>query len=211
VARLSSTTPLNTESRDGDFGHLCTGTEAIRKSGGAESIEGEAMKKYSALIFAGLLLLILGCQGKPTKEAPTQEPMSIDHPLSVDPAKPNHFLHNIFSVNHHAQFSVLVPAHQENARVRGTFRSFTERDNPDSSDKRADVDLLLLNDEEFQQFLHGQLESITHESNSAHNQTVDWFIPATRDDAKTYHLVFVNSVREAKPKFVQADFTLTFE
>ncbi len=146
-----------------------------------------------------------------TKPAPPQEPLPIDHPISVDPGKPKHFLHNVFSVNHRAQFAFLVPAHQGNARVRGTFRSFTKRNDPDSSDRNANVDVLLLNDEEFDQFLRGQPQSVTYELNSAHNQMVDWWIPATRADAKTYHLVFINSADNTKPKFVQADFTLTFE
>ena len=145
------------------------------------------------------------------KPAPTQEPLPIDHPVSVDPGKPKHFLHSVFSVKHHAQFAFLVPAHQGNARVRGTFRSFTKRNDADSSDRSANVDLLLLNDEEFDQFLHGQPQSVTYELNSAHNQMVDWWIPATRDDTKTYHLVFINFADDTKTKFVQADFTLTFE
>jgi hypothetical protein len=196
--------------------------EAIRESGGAEDTEGKVMKKYSAVIVVALVLLIFGFREKldvfkkketsaDARLAPTQGPLSIDHPLSVDPAKPKHFLHNVFSINHHAQFAILVPAHQGSARVRGTFRSFTKRNDPDSSDRSADVDLLLLNDEEFNQFLHGQPQSVTYELNSAHNQMVDWWIPATRADAKTYHLVFINSADEIKPKFVQADFVLTFE
>jgi hypothetical protein len=148
----------------------------------------------------------------PTRQSlATHESLPIDHPVSIDPGKPQHFLHNVFSLNHRAQFALLVPAHQGNARVRGTFRSFTKRNDPDSSDRSADVDLLLLNDEEFNQFLHGQPESVTYELNSAHNQMVDWWIPATRQDAKTYHLVFVNSTDDIKTKFVKADFTLTFE
>jgi hypothetical protein len=40
---------------------------------------------------------------------------------------------------------------------------------------------------------------------------IDWWIPATRAEAKTYHLVFINSANDVKLKFVQADFTLTFD
>lgn len=146
-----------------------------------------------------------------TKPAPTREPVAIDHLVSVEPGKPKHLLHNVFSVNRRTQFAFEIPAHQSNAKLHGTFHSFTRRNDPDSSDRNADVDLLLLNDEEFNQFLHGQQQSVTYELNSAHNQMVDWWIPATREEAKTYHLVFINSADEVKPKFVQADFTLTFE
>jgi hypothetical protein len=105
----------------------------------------------------------------------------------------------------------MIPAHQSNAKLHGVFRSFTKRDDPDSSDRTADVDLLLLNDEEFNQFQNGQPQSVTYELNSAHNQMIDWWIPATRAEAKTYHLVFINSANDVKLKFVQADFTLTFD
>ena len=250
------------ENRDSDFGHLGSGTEAIRKLGGAENAEGEVMKKYSALLIVGLVVLLFGLQRNTIPQAklskteppsqeqveepvikpatpedpgpiatvvvpldvlkkqanrsdaetvPVREPVAIDNVVSVEPGKPKHLLHNMFSVNHRAQFGFLIPAHQVNARLHGTFQSFTKRNDPDSSDRSADIDLLLLNDEEFNQFLHGQPQSVTYELNSAHNQMVDWWIPATRADAKTYHLVFINSANDIKPKFVQADFTLTFE
>lgn len=145
------------------------------------------------------------------KTAPGREPVAIDHVVLIDPGKPKHLLPNMFSVNRRAQFSFMIPAHQGNARLHGSFRSFAKRNDLDSSDRSADIDLLLLNDEEFNQFLHGQPQSVTYELNSAHNRMVDWWIPATRDNAKTYHLVFINSTDEVNPKFVQADFTLTFE
>jgi hypothetical protein len=164
-----------------------------------------------ATVVVPLDVLQRQANGSDAKAAPTREPVAIDRVVSVEPGKPNHLLHNMFSVNHRAQFGFLIPAHQGNARLHGNFRSFTKRNDPDSSDRSADIDLLLLNDEEFNQFLYGQPQSVTYELNSAHNQMVDWWIPATRADAKTYHLVFINSADEIKPKFVQADFVLTFE
>jgi hypothetical protein len=144
------------------------------------------------------------------QEARRWEPLPIDHPVYIEPGKPKHFLHNVFSVNKHAQFAFLVPPHQGNARVRGNFRSFTKRNDPNSSDRTADVDLLLLNDQEFNEFLHGQLQSVTYELDSAHNQIVDWRVPTTYGEPQTYHLVFSNS-GGAKTKFIEADFTVSFE
>jgi hypothetical protein len=164
-----------------------------------------------ATVVVPLDVLQRQANGSDAKAAPVREPVAIDHVVLVEPGKPKHLLHNMFSVNHRAQFGFLIPAHQGNARLHGNFRSFTKRNDPDSSDRSADIDLVLLNDEEFNQFLHGQPQSVTYELNSAHNQMVDWWIPATRDNAKTYHLVFINSTDGINPKFVQADFTLTFE
>jgi len=115
-------------------------------------------------------------------------------------------------VSKHTQFAFLVPPHQGNTKLHGAFRSFTKRSDPDStSDRTADVDLMLLNEQEFNEFLHGQPQGVTYELDPAHNQTVDWQVPTTYGEAETYHLVFSNSAGGAKIKFVEADFTVSFE
>jgi hypothetical protein len=144
------------------------------------------------------------------EEDARREPMPVDHRVDVPSQKPENILHKVFSINKYAQFPFVAPPHQGNTRLRGTFRSFTKRNNPDSSDSTADVDLLLLNEQEFNEFLHGQPQSITYELDSAHNQMVDWRVPTTYETPQTYHLVFSNS-GETKPKFVEADFTVTSE
>ena len=145
-------------------------------------------------------------------EAPRGQPQPIDHLVYFEPGKPQHFLHNVFSVNNHTQFGFVIPPHQGNARLRGTFRSFTKRSDPDStSDRTADVDLMLLNEEEFNEFLHGQPQSITYELDPAHNQMVSWQVPPTYAEPQTYHLVFSNSAGGAKIKFVEANFSVSFE
>ena len=181
------------------------------------------MKTLSALLIIVLLLLGCACSKKqslgdkrPTvdqsQEVRPEEPLE---PLTVTPAhieapRPENFLHKVFSVKNHAEFSFLVSPHQGNTRLRGTFRSFTKRNDPDSSDRTADVDLLLLSDQEFNEFLHGAPQSVTYELDSAHNQLVDWRVPTTYGEPQTYHLVFSNS-GGAKTKFVEADFTVSFE
>jgi hypothetical protein len=127
-------------------------------------------------------------------------------------AKREHFLHRVFSLSDHTQFSFVIPPHQANTRLRGTFRSFTKRSDPDStSDRTADVDLLLLNEQEFNEFQHGQPQSVTYELDSSHNQLVDWRVPMTYGEPQTYHLIFGNSEGGARIKFVAADFTVSFE
>jgi len=142
---------------------------------------------------------------------PPLEPLPIDHPVHLEPQEPKHFLHKTFPVSNHAQFTFLVPPRQGNARLRGTFRSFTKRSDPDStSDRTAAVDVLLLNDQEFNEFLQGRPQSVTFELDSANNQRVDWRVPTTYADPQTYYLVFSNSGGTTR-KFVEADFTISFE
>jgi hypothetical protein len=181
------------------------------------------MKTLSALLIIVLLFLGCACSKKqnsgdkrlsvdPSQEVRPEEPLE---PLTVTPAhieaqRPENFLHKVFSVKNHAEFSFLVSPHQGNTRLRGTFRSFSKRNDPDSSDSTADVDLMLLNEQEFDQFLHGPPQSVTHELDSAHNQIVDWRVPTTYGEPQTYHLVFSNS-GGTKLKFVEGDFTVSFE
>jgi hypothetical protein len=157
-------------------------------------------------------LEVLKKQAKSPQTVSSKEPLPIDHPVSVDAGEPKHFLHKLFSVNHHAQFEFLVPAHQGNTRLRGTFRSFTNRSDPDStSDRSADVDMMLLNEQEFNQFLHGQPQSVTYELDPSHNLRVDLRVPTTYTEPQKYYLVFSNSDGGTKTRFVEADFTVSFE
>jgi len=161
-------------------------------------------------------LAILKGQAKPLPTKPetemTREPQPVDHPVHLRSEEPRNFLHRVFSVNKYAQFAFVVPPHQGHPRLRGDFRSFTKRDDPDStSDRTADVDLMLLNDQEFNEFLHGQPQSVTYELDPSHNQMVDWRVPTTYGESQQYHLVFSNSEGGTNIKFVEADFTVSFE
>jgi hypothetical protein len=158
---------------------------------------------------------ILKGQAKPSQTKPANdiplEPLLIDRPINPSPPESKKILHKTFSLGGYAQFAFLVPPQQASTRLRGTFRSFTKHNDPGSSDKTADVDLMLLNEQEYNEFLRGQLNSATYELDPAHDQMVDWRVPITHQDPQTYHLVFSNTEDGTKTKFVEADFTLTFE
>jgi hypothetical protein len=177
------------------------------------------MKRSSAplIIFA---LLLCGCSKKESSEAKSQpvdqpgrvQPEPVNRSLKVGPGPPKHLLHRVFSLNDHTQFAFVVAPHQDSTTLHGTFRSFTKRSDPDSTCNRAaDVDLMLLNEQEFSQFLQGPPRSVTYELDPSHNQRVDWRVPATYGQPETYHLVFTNSAGGTKVKFVDADFSVSSE
>jgi hypothetical protein len=165
-----------------------------------------------------VLFVSSGCARKPSTD-PSQEmrPEEPLEPLTVTRAhletpQPQSVVHKVFSVSKYAQFSFVVPPHHENARLRGNFRSFTKRSDPDStSNNTADVDVMLLNEQELDEFLHGPPHSVPYEVDSAHDQKVDWRVPTTYDEPITYHLVFANSEGGTKIKFIEANFTVSFE
>ena len=69
---------------------------------------------------------------------------------------------------------------------------------------------MLFNEEEFKEFLHGQIPSVNYEVESAHNQIVDWRVPTTYGDPQTYHLVFSNK-SSARAKTVHATVLLRYK
>ena len=183
------------------------------------------LRSLSAWLALFALLAVCSCSGKSSpggrpsnvgqsEDLRPEEPLQ---PLSAAAAQgetqpPEHFLHKVFPVDDHAQFAFVVPPHQDNARLRGDFRSFTKRSDPYcSSDKTADVGMILLNEQEFNDFLQNRPGSSTYELDPAHNQVVDWRVPTTYADPQTYHLIFSNSQGGTKTKFVKADFTVSFQ
>jgi hypothetical protein len=173
---------------------------------------GQAVVKFGGPLTLVLLMLACGCSRKAAPPEETQTPPSVDRPLHQSSEEPKNLVHGVFSVNKYTQFAFVVPAHQAYPRVHGDFRSFTKRRDPDSSnDQTADVSLMLLNEQEFNDFLQGKPGSTTYQSNPAHDQTVDWRVPITYEQPEQYHLVFSNPDGGPKTKFVKADFTVSFE
>jgi len=130
-----------------------------------------------------------------------------DHVVLVATAKPQNFLRGVFAVADYSQFSFLIPPHQVSPKLQGNFRSFSNRASPDSSS--AKVEVMLLNEQEFDDFQHHRIGSATYESESS-SQRMDYAMPATYDGTRQYHLVFQNPTGR-KEIFVKADFTITFE
>jgi hypothetical protein len=172
------------------------------------------MNRRSAwLLIAVVPLLVCSCSRKQTtlQEAPQRNADPVDRRADSH-LEPEKVLHRVFPVKKHAEFAFTVPAHQRDARLLGTFRSFAKRVAPDStSDDTADVDLMVLDDQQLDDFLHGRPVSAAYEVDPSHNQRAEWKVPPTSDQPQAYHLVFSNPAGGTKTRFVEADFTVSFE
>jgi hypothetical protein len=167
------------------------------------------VKSYWPLLIG--LPLLCSCSRKAN---PPEEPQAalVDRPVHRSTEESKKVVHGVFSVSKYEQFEFVVPPHQPYPRLHGDFRSFTKRRDPESSsDETADVGLMLLNQQEFDDFLQSHSGSTTYQLDPAHDQTVDWRVPITYDQPQEYHLVFSNSDGGPKTKFVKADFTLSFQ
>jgi hypothetical protein len=134
-------------------------------------------------------------------------PLPADH-VALDPTpSPNHFLHKRFALKTYSEFPFVVPPNQACPRLHGLFRSWVDgRGMKDA----VDVDLLLLNDREFEDFRQGRAGNSTYSVEAAHNQAVDYAIASTTGERRSYHLVF-RAPEGSRNTIVDADFTLGFE
>src|SRR5689334_11421233 len=106
------------------------------------------------ILVAGALMFLAAC--KQQKQADRVSPDNLPAlPTQPDAqAKPIKFLRKTFTVKKAATFSVEVPPHSVIPRIHGTFQSFVPRPGDDDlSDESTDVTFLLMNAEQYAEFV----------------------------------------------------------
>ncbi len=167
-------------------------------------------KKSPGVLLGGLLLATIACsKNAPPREQPVVEGDRLVH-LSANP--PKNFVHQTFQVQGYKAFEIVVPPHAARPRVHGTFQSFITNDAGSMvSNESANVDLVLLNEDEYAEFHNGKQGTATYTLDPAYDQIVDCALASTLDQSRTYYLVFRNSPGGPKTKVVKADFTASFD
>jgi hypothetical protein len=117
-------------------------------------------------------------------------------------------LHKTFSVARGISFPFTIPPHAATPQLRGTFQSSLPIGG-NNSDESPDIAFLLLNQQQYDGFLHGHLGDSLIAVDSSHNQDVNFGLPSSLNQPVTYYLVFRNNPRYPK-KTVQADFKIDF-
>ncbi len=167
------------------------------------------MRTWTVIVATAALLFAPACNKK--KEAPeTLAPM--DHVVREPAPEPRTVLRKTFAVETYVAFPVDVPAHSHSPSLRGNFTSYRYQSAGGRiSDDAASIDLLLLDDKQYEAFQHGPSEDLTRAAQNTNEQAIDWALGATTDQPRTYYLLFNNSTGKPKTKLVDADFTLTFD
>ena len=167
------------------------------------------MKSISTTLLSLLILLCACNKSQPVSHEPTVNQLD-----KVDSAhlKPINFLHKTFAVKKTASFEFQVPAHTALPRLHGTFQSSVPGAETDSrSDDSANVDMVLLNADQYADFSHGSGEGAAlYTVEPTHDHEVDFLLSPAQEDSATYYVVFRNSPGGAPSKQVKADFSLTF-
>jgi hypothetical protein len=118
-------------------------------------------------------------------------------------------LHQMFGVAKVVKLAFEVPADASNPKLKGTYRSFVKQGGALSSGTDADVEFLVLNQKQYDDFLNGRPGDAVFSAEDSHEQEVNTSLPPTLDQAANYYLIFRNNSHTAK-KMVQADFHIDF-
>jgi hypothetical protein len=133
-------------------------------------------------------------------------PQKMDHVFAA-PADPERYLSATFPLKKAAQFTFVIPPHTVSPRLKGSFRSFVKHTGDDPSGQPADIDLVLMNAQQFDDFVHHRSAEATFELESSSSRTVEFLLPSAHDQPQEYHLVFRDhSIRTNL--FVKADFVV---
>ena len=153
-------------------------------------------------------------QNQKQEQAPEErhvvKPHALDHIAESPVGTSSSIVRKTFSVSAPAKFAFEVPAHAASPQLHGTFRAFVRQAGVQSSDESADIDLLLMNGDQYANFQRGQPADTVYSVDSSHDQDVSFGLPATMEKPVQYYLVFRNSSASPAKKVVQADFQVDF-
>jgi hypothetical protein len=173
------------------------------------------MNQVSRFRFLGLLLIataflfVASCQ---KKNPPVQEEVvpAADRVAPSPAASSQTVLHKTFSVSTSATFPFEIPAHTAIPRLHGNYKSFVKQLGTQSDDDSANVDFLILTEDQYADFTHGHAGEPLFSADAAHDQDVNVSLPPSQDQPQKYYLIFRNSPGGAARKLVQADFAVDF-
>lgn len=145
-----------------------------------------------------------------TLEAAPAQPVASDHVGGSVVGSSVRILHQAFRVRSAVQMAFIVPAHAATPRLRGSYESFFKHAGAQGSDTDAQIELLVLNEQQFADFLNKRAGEAAFSAEDAHAQEVNTSLPPTVNQPEKYHLIFRNNARGPEWKFVRADFHMEF-
>jgi hypothetical protein len=120
----------------------------------------------------------------------------------------NAILHKTFPLTKAANLPFEIPPHAATPKLHGTYHSFFQHAGPTDGDG-ADVEFLLLNQQQYSDFINQRPGDALFSADGAHDQEVNVTLPPTFNQPAKYYLVFRNGSNQGKIG-VQADFRIDF-
>ena len=154
--------------------------------------------------------------GKDESQQPRQEhsaprkPDPSDHIAGSPVGSTNTILHGTFAVSTLIKVPFEIPAHAATPHLHGTFRSFVQQAGAQSDDDSANVDFLVLNQQQYIELANGRPSEALFSADATHDQEVNLGLPVSGAEPQKYYLLFRNNSREEGNKIVEANFTVDF-
>ena len=161
------------------------------------------------LLVAALVVATGACQ---KKKAPEEEEklLAMDRVARSPVDTSQQILHKTFTVSSTVKFPFEIPAHAAIPHLRGNYRSFVKDPGVQSDDDNANIDFLILNEDQYADFVGGHAGEALFSADASHDQDINVSLPPSQDQPRKYYLVFRNSPGGAAKKLVQAQFTVDF-
>lgn len=154
-----------------------------------------------------MVLASCACENK--KVTPVEETAPSDHaaPSRLEGSLP--ILQKTFAVTNAATFPFEIPAHAVRPHLHGLFASFI-RGAHVGSDEAANIDFLILNAEQYEDFIAKRPSEALFSVDASHNQSVNVDLPASLDQPMKYYLIFRKSAHSSSSAVVEANFRVDF-
>jgi hypothetical protein len=120
-------------------------------------------------------------------------------------------LKQTFSVQKNKIFRFEIPARTNHPLIQGTFRSFAGSNSAGAEKTKADVELMLMDEDQYQDFLKGKLEETVNTITPSSDAEVHWQLSTTLDTPQPYYFVFLNPQKMPPTVSVETDFKVSSE
>lgn len=158
-----------------------------------------------SILSVGVLSCLLTCQ---KKQAPEQS-ISFEH-MESSPSGTQTILQKSFTVRTSVAFPFEIPAHAALPRLRGNYKSFVTTMGIQSNPDAANVELQVMTDEQYADFVRGSGSEVLFSAGPAHDENINVNLPPSMSDTRKYYLVFRNPGGGDAKKAVQADLSIDF-
>jgi len=159
------------------------------------------------ILFAAILMADVACTKEPPPVVSAVAPVERAAPSPVGTSQ--NVLQKTFNLKATATFAFEIPAHAVQPHLHGIFESFVGQVHG-ASDDSANVDFLILNDEQQADFANNRESETLFSVEASHNQAVNFDLPASMNKPVKYYLVFRNPNGGKTGKVVEANFRVDF-
>ncbi len=161
---------------------------------------------FFQMLFTAVLLGALACQkSKPAEQVVPSSERVGPSPMGTSQS----ILHKSFAVRTTVAFPFDIPPHAAMPHLRGNYKSFVTKLGIQSNEDSANVDFLVLTDDQYADFVSGSTSAL-FSVDASHDQGVDIDLPPSLNQPKKYYLIFRNTPGSDAKKVVEADLTVDF-